>query len=436
MKIPWWLKFKKDKKGVLIYDIKCNKLYHSESSLLYLILKLHSLDFNKPRIVNYLIETCKIPIYKANELYNHCMLQLKPLLKNRNKGASINLERIVYRTYDFETPLAISLILTYRCNLKCKHCLVGNFRYNKLNEMNLAEIENLAFQMQQYEVFKVALNGGESLVRKDLKEILRAFYRHKIPIEISTNGIELSKKMIELMNSYNVVTYILSLEGSKKETHDFIRGKGTFDKVISAILNIKRYSTAFELQTEITYGKHNLNQVEEIIKMLTDLGVDKIKFARLKPWNWGSQLSYLVPSKQDVVYLNEKIWNLRGKYQSSIAIEGDVPIPRQKRTERGCNINVAFEILPNGVVLPCRIFEQKMDKDIILGDIKSHNIFEIWNSSRAKKIRNVTSKLREKIYCSNCKFTQFCAINYCIAENFIKFGAFIPPSSCSQICNF
>lgn len=435
MKLPWWLKFKKDKKGVLIYDIKSSKLYRSESSLLYLILKLDSLHYSEPQIVNYLSKTCKISIHKANQLYNNCVLKLKPLFTEKNTDTKMNFENIVYNTYDFETPLAISLILTYRCNLKCKHCLVGNFRYNKLNEMKLKEIEKLAAQMEQYEVFKVALNGGEPLVRKDLREILRVFHQHKIPIEISTNGIGLSKEMIELMNSYNVVTYILSLEGSNKETNDFIRGEETFDKAVSAISNIKRYSTAFELHVEITYGKHNLNQVEDIIKMLTDLGVNKIKFARLKPWNWGSRLCYLVPTQSDIVYLNEKIWNLQTKNQSDIVIEGDVPNLKRKKMEKGCNINVAFEILPDGVVLPCRIFEQKLDKNIILGNIKSRNIFEIWTSSRAKIIRNATLRLREKIYSSTCTFAQFCAINYCIAENFIKFGEFIPPSTCSQICN-
>ncbi len=434
MELPYWLKVKNNKTCILIYDVKRRKLYRTDSYLLYFIFKLHSLKFSKIKIIKHLTERFGIPIHNAQKMYSSTLSQLKTLVEGKNVENCDNFEDYTYNSCDYETPLAISLLLTYKCNLKCRHCLVGNFRYNKFNEMKLSEIENLAAQMEQYEVFKVALNGGEPLVRRDFREILKAFYGHKIPIEISTNGVELSKKMIELMNEYNVVGYTLSIEGANAKTHDFIRGAGTFNKVLSAISIIKKYSTAFELNVEITYGKHNLNQVDEIIKILADLGMDKIKFARLKPWNWGAQLSYLIPTLDDVVYLNEKIWNLQEKYINITAIEGDVPKSPKTPLGMGCNITVGFEIMPSGVVLPCRIFEQNPNRNIILGNIRTNNIFEIWSSPKAKIIRRYARELCKKIFCPNCKFTHFCPTKYCIAENYLRFGNFIPTGKSLRLC--
>lgn len=105
---------------------------------------------------------------------------------------------------------------------------------------------------------------------------------------------------------------------------------------------------------------------------------------------------------------------------------GDVPRSIEDQKVPGCNINVGFEIQPDGNVLPCRIFEQRVDDKIILGNIKSQDIFEIWNSEKAKRIRSYSKRLSKKFLCTKCEFARFCSTNYCIAENFLTFGKFIP----------
>ncbi|HHY80610.1 MAG TPA: SPASM domain-containing protein [Thermoanaerobacter sp.] len=129
--------------------------------------------------------------------------------------------------------------------------------------------------------------------------------------------------------------------------------------------------------------------------------------------------------REEIKKVNEKIWNIEGKYKG-IKIMGDVPKSIEDQKVPGCNINVGFEIQPDGNVLPCRIFEQRVDDKIILGNIKSQNIFEIWNSEKAKRIRSYSKRLSKKVLCTKCEFARFCSTNYCIAENFLKFDKFIP----------
>ncbi|WP_054644821.1 radical SAM protein [Thermoanaerobacter thermocopriae] len=104
--------------------------------------------------------------------------------------------------------------------------MVGSLRHYQIKELELDDIKKLAEQMEKYEIFKIILNGGEPTVRKDFFKILEIFNKHKIPIELVTNGINLSKEKIEIMNSYHVVGYSLSIEGSNSETHDLSGERG------------------------------------------------------------------------------------------------------------------------------------------------------------------------------------------------------------------
>ncbi len=300
-------------------------------------------------------------------------------------------------------------------------------------EMELETFEKLASQMEKYEVLKIIFNGGEPTVRKDFIKILQVFYQHEIPIEIATNGVDLSIEKIEIFNQYNVVGYTLSIEGKDSKTHDFIRGPGSFNKVLTCISNLKKYSNAFAIDVEVTYGRHNLSQVEDIINLLSQLGVTSVKYARLKPWNWGKTLAHLIPSKEDIIKLNDQLENLRAKY-NGINISGDVPQFNKALKIAGCNITTGFEIQPDGNVLPCRIFEQKLSGSISLGNTNNNTIYEIWNNHRSQQIRQNVKTLYSQFLCSRCKFSFYCATNYCIAENYLKFGRFIPSKKDLRKC--
>ncbi len=433
MEIPIWFRYKKEKDGVLMYNLKSRNFYFSKSNLLYLLLKGLTNGYSFHQIITLIAKDYNLSIYKTKAKIIQYYTELKNLIddaKSSNTLGNCNYE--LKKNEDFTSPLVVSLLLTYRCNLKCKHCLVGSFRFLKMKEIDITAIKNLAKQMETWEVFKVILNGGEPTVRQDFLDILEIFSHHKIPLELVTNGIELTRERIELMNDYNVAIYNLSIEGKDSKTHDFIREIGNFEKVCKTIYNLKKYSKAFEINVEVTYGRHNITQIAEIIKLMNEFGVTSVKFARLKPWNWGKSLKTLVPSKEEIVSVNREIWNLRGQYPKMF-ISGDIPYGNEIGHKFGCNVNVGFEILPDGNVIPCRIFEQNKSK-LVLGNIMNESIIKIWKSKRAKYIRNVAKKLNGDFLCQKCNFYSFCPTNYCIAENYIIYNKLIPAERELESC--
>lgn len=164
--IPYWIKFKREKNGIVIYNIRKNLFYRSNSLLLYLILKMLSKNYSVEQIVEIISEDNKISFLKAKEKVDHYLTQLQKIIIGENREGN-NTNYSIDHIYEFESPLVLSLLLTYKCNLKCKHCLVGSLRHYQIKELELDDIKKLAEQMEKYEIFKIILNGGEPTVRKD-----------------------------------------------------------------------------------------------------------------------------------------------------------------------------------------------------------------------------------------------------------------------------
>jgi len=97
-------------------------------------------------------------------------------------------------------PITVNLEITYRCNSNCKYCPT-----EKLNEKNSQEIKKEMTTEQIFSMIdelsgigmkRLAIGGGEPLLREDIGEIINYAKQKKIFTFISTNGILLPKKLM------------------------------------------------------------------------------------------------------------------------------------------------------------------------------------------------------------------------------------------------
>ena len=116
-------------------------------------------------------------------------------------------------------PVGVSIDITNRCNLKCKHCYFWRQNYKaELDDNNwLNKIKDLKNQYKN--LLQASWCGGEPLLRKNLIEKGMKFFRYNL---IVTNGT------IPLPNWPDGV-FEVSVDGSKK-FHEMIRGKN-YDKI-------------------------------------------------------------------------------------------------------------------------------------------------------------------------------------------------------------
>ena len=107
-------------------------------------------------------------------------------------------------------PFRYFLELTYRCNLNCPYCYVGDER--KKTELSTEEWKNVIDQLPFYSI--ATLVGGEPLVRNDFIDILAyASKRIMNKVHVVSNGILINDEIIKAFIKYKLLLLSVSLDG-------------------------------------------------------------------------------------------------------------------------------------------------------------------------------------------------------------------------------
>lgn len=158
----------------------------------------------------------------------------------------------------------LELQITNRCNLLCKHCYIDD---KDPAELTIDEITAILKEFEEMQGLRVIITGGEPLLHtrfKELNEILPKFSVRKL---LLSNGLLLNRSIIEELNFEEVQISIDGLEDS----HDAIRGKGTFKRSMDSIRLIKEAGLDVSVAT-IIHPK-NLGDLDKLEKMFMDMDI-------------------------------------------------------------------------------------------------------------------------------------------------------------------
>lgn len=139
-------------------------------------------------------------------------------------------------------PFEVSFFINNKCNLNCRHCYVGsNFSDNNLG---LNEYKRIVDEAVSLGARTFGIVGREPLLTWDenthgllrkLQKIREGFEgKPKIRFGIVTNATLLDYGKIKSLNSILPDYFDISLDGME-ESHDYIRGKGTFKKLDNSL---------------------------------------------------------------------------------------------------------------------------------------------------------------------------------------------------------
>lgn len=129
------------------------------------------------------------------------------------------------------------------CNITCTHCFISCSPKNHSHEMmSLAECERWLEEARALGVREYYFTGGEPFLNRDMLPILDATLRQG-PATVLTNGMLLRREVCaELRRLFDDSEYSLdlrvSLDGFDAESHDAIRGKGVWDRVMLGLRNL------------------------------------------------------------------------------------------------------------------------------------------------------------------------------------------------------
>ena len=197
-------------------------------------------------------------------------------------------------------PLGVNYDLTWKCNLRCKHCYF-NSSVEELSKNSIQNKQELTGE-QWLKIFKyhrdmgirsASLTGGEPTLRM---ELLHKAVKIFPSVQIASNGII----KIPWFEHYKQPIYWVSLDGEEK-THNDIRGANIFQKVIENIKDDKRVL----ISTTIT--AMNYKEIEQVVNIAYESGVSGIFFLMYTGYPndpllvRGEKLKYVVKSILNVM---------------------------------------------------------------------------------------------------------------------------------------
>ena len=198
-------------------------------------------------------------------------------------------------------PLRYFFELTYRCNLQCPYCYVGEDR-NK-QELTTEEWFKIIDQVPFYGF--ITLVGGEPLIRKDFINILeKACKKVLSKVNVVTNGALLDDEIIDAFIRTKMLLLSVSLDGYGK-THDLNRNKdGIFDKIINNLdnLNSRKKRPMVDIKTIVL--ENNLDDLPKLFKLCDSNGFEFLSISFLRNNNL----------KQNSILHNSFIDEFNGNY--------------------------------------------------------------------------------------------------------------------------
>lgn len=178
--------------------------------------------------------------------------------------------------------------VTKQCNLYCDHCYAAADTETASGELSTAEGKRLLDELADYGVPVILFSGGEPLVRNDLVELIDYAADVGLRPVLSTNGTLLTNERVQELKDAGVAYAGISVDGLP-EHHDAFRGQdGAFEAAVDGIRTCLDAGLKTGLRYTIT--RRNADDLEAIVDLLHDVGVDRFCFYHLEYGGRGSDI--------------------------------------------------------------------------------------------------------------------------------------------------
>ena len=168
-------------------------------------------------------------------------------------------------------PLAGSLEVTRRCNLRCVHCYLGPQAERQraaTGEMDTAKILDIIDQVTDAGCLYLLITGGEPLLRDDFPVIYRHAKERGLLVTVFSNGTLITEKVLMLFSDLPPHEVEISLYGATAPTYERITGvRGSYEKCMSGIKLLADSKIKVNLKTILmTLNSDELFEMENIAK--------------------------------------------------------------------------------------------------------------------------------------------------------------------------
>jgi len=320
-------------------------------------------------------------------------------------------------------PLVMSWNVTRECNMKCSHCYINATEKKLSNELSTQEGKDLIDQICHVSKPLLILSGGEPLLRPDIYELIRYGSTKGLKMGLGSNGSLIDDMVAAKLKAAGIATVSISLDSHIPAQHDEFRGvAGSWEKAVNACKALKRNNVLVQVNTTLT--QQNYNQIDDIMSLAEEIGVENFHLFFLVPTGRGAKLADISPQKYEDMITNTfaKVAKHKLNVRPSCApqfmrIAKGMGLD-MRQWVRGCLAGLYYcRIYPNGDVTPCPYLPIK------LGNVREESFKEIWFKSNIFKALRNPNTLKGK--CGACDYRSLCggcrARAYGLSSDFIDY---------------
>lgn len=247
----------------------------------------------------------------------------------------------------------------------------------------------------------ITITGGEPMIHPRFFDLLRLIRSKNLPIAVLSNGHFVDRSAAKELKRLDVQFVQISIEGTR-ETHDAIRGRGSYAKAYEALANLMIEDVpAF---VSFTAHKQNSGEFFQVAKDASKIGVERVWSDRLIPLGQGAEISGLLMSPSDTRRFVQHMSDTKSKLKRT---RTEIAMHRALQFA-GCGGNPYFckagwsllTLLPGGELVPCRRMP------IPSGNFLRKGLWELYHSSPI--LQNLRNQDNLNASCRQCFYTKLC----------------------------
>jgi radical SAM protein with 4Fe4S-binding SPASM domain len=310
------------------------------------------------------------------------------------------------RYFGKRSPVEVSIELTRRCPLECKHC------YNNLpmadaaarkGELTFAEYRRLLDELVEEGCLWICFTGGEIFARADFLEIYAYAKNKGFLITLFTNGTMVTERIADFLAEWRPFAIEITLYGATKETYEALTQiPGSYAKCMRGIRILQKHNLPLKLKTvPTTINRHEVFEMKRMAE--EDFGVE-FKFDPLvNPRIDCSQSPVEVRlNPEEVVALDFHDPKRERDYGNLLARDMAKPVAESAAQVYTCGGGVtAFAIDPEGRMSIC-VLSHKQTYDWRNGTVREGWNDYLWRTRTQPKTRATK--------CDSCRIQSLCSM--------------------------
>lgn len=294
-------------------------------------------------------------------------------------------------------PLSVSLELTHRCNLRCRHCYIPDL--TAADGLPTERILTLLEELVAEGTLFLTLTGGEPLLRRDWWPIAKRARALGLAVRLLTNASLIDDETADRLRALDVVVEV-SMHAADPAAFEAVTGRpGSHEAAIAGVERLRARDVPVLLKVPVTV--HNREEVESVFELACRVGAECRADYRIVHRKDGAREPLAARVREEEMtgfYGSPRFAGARPGSATSRPVQDGPP----------CAAGVRFAcIAANGDVLACNVMPGSA------GNVLERPFGSIWRESDwFRTLRGVRrpdlgecAACERAVYCSRCPAT-------------------------------